>query len=86
LLLECTWWDTEGEQVTRALRVNTLLYTRDGRDIGNAIVTGVQRRSRLPWRYQIKTDYGNSSMLCRAEIEVFFYIGGEAERDHKHCQ
>lgn len=66
----------------RALRVNTLLYTRDGRDIGNAIVTGVQRRSRLPWCYQIKTDYGNSSMLCRAEIEVFFHIGGVAERDH----
>lgn len=47
-------------------------------------MAGVQRRSRLPWRYQIKTDYGKSSMLCRAEIEVFFHIGGVAERDHKH--
>jgi hypothetical protein len=39
-----------GEQVMRALRVNTLLYTRDGRDIGNAIVTGVQRRSHIAQR------------------------------------
>lgn len=69
--------------MAKRLQVNTLLSTRDGRDIGNAIVTAILDRTSKR-RYRIKTDYGNVSVLHREEIEVFFHIGAVAEPDHKH--
>jgi hypothetical protein len=53
--------------MAKRLQVNTLLATRDGRDIGNAIVTVVL--------YQVKTDDGKLSILSREEIEALFHIG-----------
>jgi hypothetical protein len=55
------------------MNINTLLYTKDGRIIGNAIVT-----EKLPdSKWKIKTDYGNEVILMEIEISPIFYIGHE---------
>lgn len=59
--------------------INTILLTKDGRIIGNAIVVGIR-----DGRVLIKTDYGNYTIFPIKELETYFYIDGIAEKDHKH--
>lgn len=51
------------------LGINTILHTKDGRRIGNAIVTG-----RIDFHWKVKTDYGNETFLTTEDIEKYFYI------------
>lgn len=65
------------------LAVNQILLTRDGRNVGNAIVTAVSTDD--PILYSIKSDYGNESRaLTIGEIEGMYYVGPMAQPDHKH--
>ena len=49
--------------------INTILHTKDGRKVGNAIVTG---RDYLLW--EITTDYGNKVSISQEAIDELFYI------------
>lgn len=51
------------------LGLNTILHTKDGRKIGNAIITG-----RESYYWEITTDYGNKIKLTSEEIDELFYI------------
>ena len=51
------------------LDINTILHTKDGRKIGNAIVTG-----RDGYYWEITTDYGNKVKLTSEEIDEQFNI------------
>ena len=51
------------------LDINTILHTKDGRKIGNAIVTG-----REGYYWEITTDYGNKVRLTSEEIYELFNI------------
>ena len=51
------------------LDINTILHTRDGRKIGNAIIIG-----REGYFWKVKTDYGNEITLTSEDIDDFFYI------------
>lgn len=53
----------------KLLKINTILHTKDGRQIGNAIVIGHHERFNI-----IKTDYGNELKLTTEEINEQFYI------------
>ena len=59
------------------MKINTVLYTKNGKDIGNAIITDVEGEV-----YELTTDYGNVIRLNKSKIEKLFYIGGEARPDH----
>ena len=75
----------------RLFDVNTVLHTKDGRKIGNAIIVGKDDKYNI-----IKTDYGNECKFTDGEIEECFYIGysdltdeekqymRESIGDHKH--
>jgi hypothetical protein len=75
----------------RLFDVNTVLHTKDGRKIGNAIIVGKDDKYNI-----IKTDYGNECKFTDGEIEECFYIGysdltdeekqyvRETIGDHKH--
>lgn len=57
------------------MEINTILKTRDGRKIGNAIIIDVVRKpytenDRL---YVIKTDYGNIAEFTELEINEFYH-------------
>ena len=54
---------------TRLFDVNTVLHTKDGRKIGNAIIVGKDDKYNI-----IKTDYGNEFKFTDGEIEECFYI------------
>ena len=54
------------------IEVNTILYTKDGRKIGNAIVIHKMRIS-----VEIKTDYANTLVLSLDELKELFYIKKE---------
>jgi 2-polyprenyl-6-methoxyphenol hydroxylase-like FAD-dependent oxidoreductase len=54
------------------LDINTILHTKDGRKIGNAIVVG-----REGYHWQVKTDYGNIVTFTSEEIDKHFYIAWE---------
>ena len=51
------------------LNINTILHTKDGRKIGNAIVTG-----RDGYYWEITTDYGNKARFTSEEIDEQFNI------------
>ena len=51
------------------LKTNTILHTKDGRKIGNAIIIGKEGDYWL-----VKTDYGNVTRLTTEEIHELFYI------------
>tara|TARA_B110000977_G_C10911703_1_gene429536 strand:+ start:511 stop:900 length:390 start_codon:yes stop_codon:yes gene_type:complete len=57
-------------QELRNFDVNTVLHTKDGRKIGNAIIVGKDDKYNI-----IKTDYGNECKFTNGEIEECFYIG-----------
>ena len=49
--------------------VNTVLHTKDGRQIGNSIITSKDDKYNI-----IKTDYGNECKFTDEEIKECFYI------------
>ena len=51
------------------LDINTILHTKDGGKIGNAIVTG-----REGYYWEITTDYGNKVRFTSEEIDEHFNI------------
>lgn len=51
------------------LNINTILHTRDGGKIGNAIVT-----NREGYYWEVTTDYGNKVMLTAGEIDELYKI------------
>ena len=53
----------------------TVLHTRDGRKIGNAIVTGLEAHDELDKVAHIETDYGNTAILTIPELNKLFYTG-----------
>ncbi len=61
------------------LKINTALYTKDGRIFGNAIVTGMDNET-----ISIITDYGNEARLTVNEINKYFHIG-KINPTHKHA-
>lgn len=75
----------------RLFDINTVLHTKDGRKIGNAIIIGKDDKYNI-----IKTDYGNECKFTDEEIKECFYIAysdlmeeekqyiKEAIGDHKH--
>ena len=65
------------------LQINAVLFTRDGRHFGNAIVTGHDPDSRFSW--QFTTDYGNVvKEMSTSDIHKYFRVGSVADTDHKH--
>lgn len=54
---------------TKNIEINTVLHTKDGRKIGNAIVIGYEGKYNV-----IKTDYGNKVRLTCDEIKEFFHV------------
>lgn len=55
--------------MNHTLGINTILHTKDGSKIGNAIVVGVEGR-----HWEIVTDYGHRVKLTIQEVEEFFNI------------
>jgi len=73
------------------LQVNTILYTKDGRKTGNAIVVSDLKNQNqleldlsLGSAYIIKSDYGTEGILYEKEIREMFYIGQIADETHKY--
>lgn len=56
------------------LELNTVLYTKDGRKIGNAIVIKIDREI-----ITIKTDYGNNLTMTYRDVEDLFYFDFDNE-------
>ena len=52
------------------MKVNTVLHTKDGRKIGNAIIIGNEGKFNL-----VKTDYGTETKLTDEEVQELFYVG-----------
>jgi hypothetical protein len=52
-----------------SFEINTILHTKDGRKIGNAIIIGKDGEYNI-----IKTDYGNECKFTDKEIRECFYI------------
>ena len=65
------------------IKINTLLCTRDGTKIGNAIVVGKDYAHKQVF-YHCITDYGSPIVLNRLEIEETFITRGLCCNDHKH--
>lgn len=66
------------------LNTNTILHTKDGSKIGNAIVTG-----REGFYWEITTDYGNKVKLTSEKIDEYFNIAWSnisKEIDGLSCQ
>lgn len=69
------------------IKVNTILKTKDGRVVGNAIVISANADY-----WKIKTDYGNTIILNETEIREMFYIEADhineipAREKHKNIQ
>lgn len=64
--------------------INTILHTKDGRLIGNAIVVG-----REDYYWIVKTDYGSKTTLTSEEIDKLFYVAWEDytfEKDGCTCE
>jgi len=64
----------------KPIPINTILYTRDGQRIGNAIVTDFRDGA-----YAIMTDYGNEAVLAEPELRAWFTFG-PVNPDHKHAR
>jgi len=62
--------------------VNTILQTKDGRKVGNAIVKAID----TPFYgiHFIITDDGNHLRLKETEVRALFYIGPVATPEHKN--
>lgn len=68
------------------LDINTILHTKNGYVIGNAIIIEIKNSSLLKEKiYKILTDYGNESKLTEKEIKEYFHeITIKATKDHKN--
>jgi hypothetical protein len=69
------------------LERNRMLFTKDGRKTGNAlIVTRIEPEPSFPdYRYKIITDYGDEAILTMREICTLFYsTTPRADKTHKH--
>ena len=64
-----------GEETVPQVESGTILHTRDGRKIGNAIVTGLEAHDELGKVAHIETDYGNTAILTMTELDKLFYTG-----------
>lgn len=51
------------------MNINTILHTKDGSKIGNAIITG-----RNGYHWEVTTDYGNKCTFTSEEIDKHFNI------------
>jgi len=72
----------------QALCLNRILLTKDGRLIGNAILTGIKQVEHKDGvfkpLYTVTTDYGNDTRMYAEEIPHRFHLGELATKDHKH--
>lgn len=59
---------------------NYILFTKDGRKYGNALITGDDGKN----YYRAITDYGNIINISEYELTANYWIGPEAQSDHKH--
>ncbi|MEA3212451.1 MAG: hypothetical protein QOE70_5508 [Chthoniobacter sp.] len=57
------------------MKKGTQLHTRDGRKVGNAIVTRRKRHPVLGRLYAIETDFGNTAKLTLRELHELFHVG-----------
>lgn len=60
------------EEITKTnslFEVNTVLHTKDGRLVGNAIIVGKDEKYNI-----IKTDYGNTIKCTDNDVLDMFYI------------
>ena len=57
----------------KKLGINTVLFTKDGRKIGNAIIIGMVDITK-DMLYIIKTDYGHITNLNFEDLNEFFYF------------
>ena len=65
--------DDLAEVMYDRLKINDILYTKDGRFIGNAIVVGIKSMEGCATVYVLKTDYGNITEGTRVEIQNAFW-------------
>lgn len=76
-------------------KVNDILFTKDGRKIGNAVCINIETRTipiiHTPVKvYWLKTDYGNVIKLTEYEFAYepvtkrFYSTFGKASPDHKY--
>lgn len=64
----------------KEIKLNTVLFTRDGRECGNAIVIKISETS-----YTIKTDYGDEiTHYGELELRERFHISDVARPNHKN--
>jgi hypothetical protein len=61
------------------LKINTILHTKDGARIGNAIITGIEDNY-----YEITTDLGNKVKFTEHEIDKHFNIAWSHFTKEKH--
>lgn len=61
--------------------IGTILYTKDGRQISNAII--IEHISDSGCDYLIRTDYGNVVKSSAAALSSLFYVG-HVDKSHKH--
>ena len=64
------------------MNINTILETRDGRRIGNAIIIGNEKVKSIQFN-KIKTDYGTEMYLTEDEIAEFFYCREQTDDEIK---
>lgn len=68
------------------LKVNSILYTKDGRKIGNALIIATRNSEHIKEKiYDAITDYGNTLSLTKREVKEYYHKDvGKASKDHKH--
>ena len=68
------------------LCVNRVLYTKDGRKVGNGIIVDKSELHlpKLSKLFEIITDYGNVNILDESRINKLFIIGPMASSAHKN--
>lgn len=59
------------------LRSGLKLMTRDGRKIGNAIITKGTPHPRVGTAWHIETDFGNTAVLTAVELAELFFVSGD---------
>lgn len=64
--------------------INTVLYTKDGRRLGNALIVRYAQDPYSKPTYVIKTDYGNELSMTAEQVESAFYVGSVCSASHKH--
>lgn len=64
--------------------INTVLYTKDGRRLGNALIVRYAQDPYSKPTYVIKTDYGNELSMTAEQMEGSFYVGSVCSASHKH--